>query len=331
MGRADNHEDGANEKRKPPPQPRNIEVINKLRTLNSAPRAYGRRNKKKGAPGEDHKLAVWTRNLAIVTALLVAVGAIGDGLVYVTLQDTRSTASGQASATEDALRFAGDQAAAAASQASEAGVQIETARQTTASQEADTQSALKVARDQAEAAGAQASATGIEADAAKVTAQTAHEQMVANSRAWVGPNNGLLKAAPVLGQELDVTIQYQNTGRAPATDVFTDVKTDIKPDGSGIANQVVGYSNSCKATGIGNGVVYPTVGLGGGYQLNTSIAGPQIAQAVIDGKDLVWVYGCFVYRTLGEVHRSSFCFYFANSPTASIGNLSFCLNGQYAD
>lgn len=270
MGGAQEHKGGANKKRGEPREPRNIEVIRKLRGLESSPRPEGSAKKPKEPIGEDHKLTAWTRNLTIVTVLLVFVGAIGDGLVYATLSDAQKVSHDQA---------------------------------------VDTEKALSIARDQATAADKQATAAIVQGDAAKLTADTAQKEMIANNRAWVGPSNGLLKASPTLGDALAITVQYQNTGREPATDAWIESHPEIAPDGPGMVDKITAYQKACLAHGGGSEVVFPTVGFASGYEAHTSIDGPKIAQAVIDGTDLVWDYGCMVYSTINEVHRSSFCYH----------------------
>ena len=77
--------------------------------------------------------------------------------------------------------------------------------------------------EQAVASGKQATASEKAAEATTRAAAAATRQsensdraMIQAQRAWLGPRNATFSAEPKIGEFIDVTIEYQNTGREPA-------------------------------------------------------------------------------------------------------------------
>jgi hypothetical protein len=68
------------------------------------------------------------------------------------------------------------------------------------------------------AAGKQADAAEKQAVAMGEYAKMTRDSLIGSQRAWVGPRNVRTDNAPALHQSLDAVVEYQNTGRDPATE-----------------------------------------------------------------------------------------------------------------
>ena len=83
----------------------------------------------------------------------------------------------------------------------------------------------------------------------------------------------------------------------------------------------------------GGSVVFPsaTNGFGGGIQ-NLTFTKPDsfVDQNMIDGNTTIIVDGCFIYKSIGLIRHSYFC-YFYKSKTTKPSNLNICQNGNGAD
>jgi hypothetical protein len=185
------------------------------------------------------------------------------------------------------------------------------------------------ASKQAEAAERQAIAT---AEYASVT----RDSLIESQRAWVGPRNVRSNNAPLLQQPLDAIVEYQNTGRDPATEtirgieVFTATKEENQ---SGkVTRRVADFTSKCvimwqpqSAT-----VVYPTTGANPGYELTARIDANMVDEEVISGAKSIYISGCFVYKTFQTIHRSWFCYYY-NTDRTKPANWTICEAGNSAD
>jgi hypothetical protein len=181
-----------------------------------------------------------------------------------------------------------------------------------------------------------AEAAGKQAQAAIDSAKTAQENMVASQRAWVGPRNAKSTTGPELEKPLDIIIEYQNSGREPALDTIFDTEAFVatkEEDSSGAApNRVNDFIGKCKIkwTPTQKGVVFPAGSTGSAYELTRALDAKWIDQDVIDGAKLIFIDGCFVYKTAGGIRRSSFCYFF-NSKKTKPSNWNICQIGNDAD
>jgi hypothetical protein len=177
-----------------------------------------------------------------------------------------------------------------------------------------------------------------QAEAAIETVRTARDNLVASQRAWVGPRNARSDGQPELGKEFTVFIDYQNSGREPGIETIYDVDVfaiSDDEDRAGKTNQrVITFNSKCKIkwTPSNAQVVYPTPGglLSAGYSLFKNIDAGQIDQEVVEGTKTVVVNGCFVYKTSGAIHRSSYCYYF-NMKKSKPAAWNICEFGNDAD
>ncbi|MGV7219652.1 hypothetical protein [Bradyrhizobium sp. UFLA05-112] len=156
-------------------------------------------------------------------------------------------------------------------------------------------------------------------------------------RAWVGPVSMRLSEKPAVGKPLQFFLEYQNTGRQPAQDVFYDPDSysfnrDLAADRAERAKRHV---EDCKQRQPNGSqlTIFPGRQTFTPYQIKKSST--LITKSVTNGTDLILIAGCFVYRTLDEVHRTAFCFeYDATNPQVDDDGrpiMDFCLNGNYAD
>jgi hypothetical protein len=162
------------------------------------------------------------------------------------------------------------------------------------------------------------------------------EEMREERRAWVGPlSAGFPNGLPQVGNPGTVTVQYHNTGREPAIDVFADLSpyvVTLTEDQQGVsATHIAEYVGRCRATQpvIGSQVVFPTTGFSA-YTTARIIEGELIDWNIMYGTSLIFITGCYVYTTLGIIHRTSFCFFFQNGPKMTPQNWIFCPTGNYA-
>jgi hypothetical protein len=186
------------------------------------------------------------------------------------------------------------------------------------------------------AASKQAGAAEEQAKAMQEYAQATRTSLIESQRAWVGPRNVRSDNGPVVHQPLDAVVEYQNTGRDPATETIRDVQvfaaTDDEDRSGAVALRVSDFTSKCivmwkpqSAT-----VVYPTTGPNAGYSLTVRVDGDKIDEEVVSGAKSLYVSGCFVYKTFQAIHRSWFCYYY-KSGLSKPANWSICEAGNNAD
>jgi hypothetical protein len=225
---------------------------------------------------------------------------------------------------------------------------LKEARIASGRQHDDTQAALRLAAEanrtaqaasvsQIEQMAAQANAATTQASAAKAAAETAQQSLVAAQRAWVDPYGAGFDGPLTKGQNINVDVQYTNTGREPATSFVTTVFHSIAaPEeislGGAVANKIGYVLQRCIASGSTSAtrVIYPTASGVGPNIDRDRIPGAEISDDLVAGKKLRAVYGCFTYRSFGEVRHSAFCFYFMALKIEQ-EHFAYCEQGNYAD
>jgi len=181
-----------------------------------------------------------------------------------------------------------------------------------------------------------------QADATQKQVEISSQAIISGNRAWVGPQTATLN--PVQKDKGFVgVIQYQNTGKEPATDFSPNitVKTYSEDDwknGAAITD-INSLAKDCLAISTvppGLGVVYPTSGFSN-YQLHFDTGqepGPQTKIIADDsmtaGHSIFKIQGCFVYRSVGAIHHTAFCFYYQANFTL-LPNMNICTVGNAAD
>jgi len=192
--------------------------------------------------------------------------------------------------------------------------------------EAQTNEMIETNRQLAEAAGKQA-------QAAIDSAKTAQENMIASQRAWIGPRNAKSESAPELGKIFYVAVEYQNTGREPALETIYDVEVFAAEDSPDTTNRINDFIAQCKIkwTPAQKGVVFPAGPTSTAYELTKPLDGTLVDQDVVDGNKVTFVAGCFVYKSAGGIHRTSFCYFFSPLKKTKPSNWGICGVGNDAD
>jgi hypothetical protein len=187
------------------------------------------------------------------------------------------------------------------------------------------------------AAAKQANSAEKQAIAMSDYAQATRDNIKAAQRAWVGPRNLKSDKAPVLNQPLNVILEYQNTGRDPATDAVKDIDvftgTDADDKSGLIPNKINDFISSCKIMWkpLSANVVYPSGGwLGTPYELTKVVDGQLIDEEIVAGTKNIYATGCIVYKTFESIHRSWFCFFYKNGKVKP-ENWAICEIGNGAD
>jgi hypothetical protein len=153
------------------------------------------------------------------------------------------------------------------------------------------------------------------------------------NRAWLGPAAMRLSKKPGAGEELRFFLDYQNTGHQPAQDVFYEMDSysfnkDMTP---GIEARAARHIARCKNSQPSDErlTLFPGTGTFEPYRVDKQLA------AAAGPREAIFVDGCFVYRTLGEVHRTAFCFTYdlQNGRDDETGKpvMNLCTHGHYAD
>ncbi len=194
--------------------------------------------------------------------------------------------------------------------------------------------------EQADAAKKAADATVRAADAATKQSENSDKALAQAQRAWIGPTYARIDGSIEIGKPFSVIIEYLNTGREPgisfaaAGDVFLGTQEE---DDRGInLARVEAYFKGCRDANMAKGgqVIFPSVGggIGGGnrYDFTLGVKDSTVDQDFLDGKTILYVDGCLVYRSINVVRHSYFC-YFYKSKLSKPASLSICQNGNGAD
>lgn len=173
-----------------------------------------------------------------------------------------------------------------------------------------------------------------QANAFADTARVSQYASAANQRAWIGPRNARISAEPQLSEPITIILEYQNTGREPATNFTYEVEsftaTREEESKSGL-RRTTSFMNKCmSASQLSHGqVIYPTTG-SSFYILSTRLDGKMVDEKVVSGNKTIYFQGCLSYQTLMTVHHSFFCYYYKKGDTKS-GRMGICNAGHNAD
>lgn len=181
----------------------------------------------------------------------------------------------------------------------------------------------------------QAEASKKSADAAAKQAESSDRALMEAQRAWVGPRTASFTAEPAIGKPIEIAIEYQNTGREPALGFIymaDSFSISAKEADSGIG-RIKDYMAACKNVKDWNGgsVVYPgTSGFSTGYTFFSKTKENFVDDAIVKGKKVIILQGCFLYRTFNLPRHSYFCYFYKQGFT-KIQNLNICQSGHDAN
>ena len=165
----------------------------------------------------------------------------------------------------------------------------------------------------------------------------AHTATVEANRAWIAPVNAILEGPLIKGQPVPVEVIYQDTGKGPALDNNNSGDTGITMPMSAAEaaeQQLVGpfRDTGNKCVGLkpksGGPAIYPT----GNVQMSIERTVPA-DDFLLSGSRTFYVEGCFAYRTMGEVHDSSYCFWLGPhiDPVTKLRQFQTCVGGFQAN
>ena len=173
------------------------------------------------------------------------------------------------------------------------------------------------------------------------------EEMRLDRRAWIVPHLVKLLGVPAADQMLDFFFTYGNTGREPALNVGYNSNSWSMPIdviGSAVpatATDALKKAIDARLTDTCDvakqnenlSLLYPTSPDGDSSGIKVD---PRwITQPIID-RGFVVAEGCFVYRSVGKIHKSRFCFFWNKiidgfRPPEARGYMSTCPTGNEAD
>jgi hypothetical protein len=181
-------------------------------------------------------------------------------------------------------------------------------------------------------------ATTEQAKAATENAKTTRDAYIAAQRAWVGPTTARINGDFALDKPLKIEISYLNTGREPAIDFAETAEafesTSVE-EANGISMaKINSFFKGCREAKVTQGgtVVFPSSGgfNPSGQVLTITKPDSFLNQSMISGDSTIVVDGCFLYRSVGIIHHSYFC-YFYRANITDRNSLNICQNGNGAD
>lgn len=200
----------------------------------------------------------------------------------------------------------------------------------------DMTESLRLTRQAADAASSSVIVAAEQAKAAAKSASVSETAYISNQRALVGPTNASMASEPTKSKDAEVAIEYRDFGKEPATNFTYTADMFIAPENfftstlNGEANnRITSQMLACMKSQTSEGnIVYPT--MTNGYNLYVTLDKKWIADSVITGDKIILAQGCFIYKTMGKIHHSYFCYFFKNGSTKP-ANLNICPIGQYAN
>jgi hypothetical protein len=192
-------------------------------------------------------------------------------------------------------------------------------------------------RDQAKAANKTAEAANKTAEAATRLSEAADQSLLAVQRAWIAPRLAYFLAEPVVGKQVEMWIEYRNTGREPADSVVGEFKAlAIRPsdidDGSEARSKMSAFAKQCQDSSqwSGGNVVYPTFDSAKSYLVGFKLPNDLVDNDVVRGEKLILVQYCFRYRTFDIPKHSLVCYHYRKGVSAR-NSLDLCEFEQKAN
>jgi hypothetical protein len=172
------------------------------------------------------------------------------------------------------------------------------------------------------------------ADAAKKSAEIATQTLIASQRAWISPSPQLVGDVKA-GVPINIQLNMQNVGKDPAIGVSHNGMAMVfdMPEQIGYAPEIwdPGFEEAIRL-GCDLAVPFkgrPTVFPEAKISIPIRWDDQKTIQGLIERKQILVVYGCVGYITMGEHHFTPYCFYLTadeNTPpvfhfgSAPIGN-----------
>jgi hypothetical protein len=149
----------------------------------------------------------------------------------------------------------------------------------------------------------------------KEQADAARDAMIATSRAWLAPRVATFAKELSLHQPWSITVAYGNVGKEPglgfvAQEDFGSVGVP-KPSESwySVFPKTTLKDVCARTTASDEGLtIYPSGPIDHRYGVSGNLDAFDITQDILDGTKVMFIHGCFAYRTVGTPHKSEYCF-----------------------
>jgi len=157
-------------------------------------------------------------------------------------------------------------------------------------------------------------------------------------RAWIAPTNAYFTSEIAKGAPLSWEVQYRNTGKSPALDVHP-IYTIQQVPGSKFEDNTFNEfieadeaSNSCKRLEPkpGSDVAYSDQPDPYKLIFSNHLTG-WVKDDVPTGGTAIVLQMCFAYKTMDEVHRTSFCYFYRAGVSPANKQMNICTAGNHAD
>jgi|GEM_PF-3526849 hypothetical protein len=164
------------------------------------------------------------------------------------------------------------------------------------------------------------------------------KSLVTSSRAWVAPANAYFTSEISKTVPFSFDVQYRNVGRSPALDVHPTYSLQQVPVSKFDDNTFNDFietdeaSTQCGALGTAPGadVVYPDQPDGYKFIFTNHLTG-WINDGVVAGSTAVVLQMCFAYKTMDEIHHTSFCYFYRIGVSPPNKQMNICTAGNHAD
>ena len=174
---------------------------------------------------------------------------------------------------------------------------------------------------------------GLQLDQMIESNKLTRDSLIANSRAWISPVNANITSEISKNAPLEFSITYTNSGRSPALDVHPVYSLDKIPSSKLADNSINDFiegKDVCEGVDIKPGaqVAYPE--LPDTFIFKVGLPG-WIDDGVISGDTTMLARMCFVYKTMGQVHHTAFCYYYRVGASPANKQMNVCPVGSHAD
>jgi len=172
--------------------------------------------------------------------------------------------------------------------------------------------------------------------------RTTRDIYVANERARIGPTGSSIEGDLKVSEPIMFMVAYVNTGHdASSTFMYGHVELFSLAqwnDGSAAIN-IKKITNSCLEKVPSDmdptRTTFPTTGQATYFWHIKSNAKELAAPFVVTdklmaGEEIAVLEGCFIYKTVGEIHQTMCCYYFQQKETTPSA-LNYCTVGQFAN
>ncbi len=169
--------------------------------------------------------------------------------------------------------------------------------------------------------------------------RTTREALVASSRAWISPDNVYITSKMEINIPFQFAVQYRNTGRSPALDshpTYTLSKLPVTYFENNTFNSYIESTEPCKELepAPGADVIYAGMPDSNPYKLLFAVNEAHkdwIDDDVVSGRKAIILRMCFAYRTMNEVHHTSFCYFYRKGVSQPDLRMNICTAGNHAD